>query len=134
METQICVKKLTIYFLKKIKSAINLKLTSFCNLENKIAIKMEMLWKTHYWAFHCSSFKHVEVRREKILEPYIGNQTRPFCFFIFFYFYFFYFNKQQIKYKLKVTKERKTTKQKQQQQQQQQKKHQLRGEQQAKSK
>ena len=54
-------------------------------------------------------------------------------FFILFYFilFIFYFNKQQIKYKLKVTKERKTTKQKQQQQQ---KKHQLRGEQQAKSK
>ena len=49
-----------------------------------------------------------------------------------YFFILFYFNKQQIKYKLKVTKERKTTKQKQQQQQQ--KKHQLRGEQQAKSK
>ena len=43
---------------------------------------MEMLWKTHYWAFPCSSFnfKHVEVRREKILEPYIGDQTRPSSF------------------------------------------------------
>ena len=38
---------------------------------------MEMLWTARYWAFHCNSFKHVEVRREKILEPYIGDKTRP---------------------------------------------------------